>query len=201
MRHINVHVGDSPLPLHPFSVAAAAAPPPPPPSPPPLATPVCLGLFHFRGDALRILHFTNVPVISRDTRSFEFGVSKGWYRSVLLKICRPIKFVFLSFWITDGIDSMGNGFYRVQFFHLSSVESSFKLERPFSFHLYHSYRAERIVLQVFRNSIISLNSWVIFRRRKKKRRGRGKETGRRERDEVERESVIRARGARNVVAW
>lgn len=69
MRHINVHVGDSPLPLHPFSVAAAAAPPPPPP---PLATPVCLGLFHFRGDALRILHFTNVPVISRDTRSFEF---------------------------------------------------------------------------------------------------------------------------------
>lgn len=89
MRHINVHVGDSPLPLHPFSVAAAAAPPPPPPPPPPLATPVCLGLFHFRGDALRILHFTNVPVISRDTRSFEFGVSKGWYRSVLLKICRP----------------------------------------------------------------------------------------------------------------
>lgn len=80
------------------------------------------------------------------------------------------------------------------------MESSFKLERPFSFHLYHSYRAERIVLQVFRNSIISLNSWVIFRRRKKKRRGRGKETGRRERDEVERESVIRARGARNVVA-
>lgn len=39
MRHINVHVGDSPLPLHPLfcwcAAAAAAARPPPPATPPP----------------------------------------------------------------------------------------------------------------------------------------------------------------------
>lgn len=29
MRHINVHVGDSPFPVHPFSVGCATAAPPP----------------------------------------------------------------------------------------------------------------------------------------------------------------------------
>ena len=90
--HKRTRRGFPSLPLHPLfcwcaaaaatavaSAASAAPPPPPPPST--FSTPptpcVCLGLFHFCGDALRILHFTNGPVISRDTRSFQ-SRGKEW---------------------------------------------------------------------------------------------------------------------------
>lgn len=76
MRHITVHGSrvpptplNPPIPHHPLSTLPFLLPPPV------LHRqwyhPVCLGLFHFCGDVLRILHFTNGPAIFRDTRSFE----------------------------------------------------------------------------------------------------------------------------------
>jgi len=75
MRHITVHGSRTPYPLnppiphHPLSTPLFLLPPSV------LRRqwyhPVCLGLFHFCGDVLRILHFTNGPAIFHDTRSFE----------------------------------------------------------------------------------------------------------------------------------